>query len=123
MKKLARAVPKRIRGRRTTGRDVMGLPMSPALRRATLKWARNQPDKPALSEAVRRLVAVGLTVTQHHMHPDPARARKANEIAGMQLDKLADASASFDEQADRKSQLLKGPEEFRKARLDGRRKS
>jgi hypothetical protein len=123
MKKLARAGPKTIRGRRTTGREGMDLPMSPALRRAALKWAENQPDKPPLSEAVRRLVALGLTVTQRHKHPDLARARKANEIAGKQLDKLADASASFDEQADRKSQLLKGPEEFRKARLDGRRKS
>jgi hypothetical protein len=101
----------------------MGLPMSPTLRRAALRWAENQPDKPPLWEAVRRLVALGLSVTPRHKHPDLARARKANEMAGMQLDKLADASASSQEQADRKSQLLKGPEEFRKARLDSGRRS
>jgi hypothetical protein len=99
----------------------MGLPMSRSLRQATLRWAERQSDKPSLPEAVRRLIALGLTVTQQHKQANLARARKANEIAAVQLDKLADTSASSEEQADRKSQLLRGPEEFRKARIDSGR--
>lgn len=96
----------------------MGLPMSPTLRRAALKWAESQSGKLSLPEAVRRLVVLGLSVTQRHKGAHPARARKANDAAATQLDRLADVSASSDEQAHRKSQLLKGPEEFQKARLD-----
>lgn len=39
----------------------MGLRMSPNLRGAVAKWAENQPDKPSLSEATRRLIELGLT--------------------------------------------------------------
>jgi hypothetical protein len=124
MKKITRAGAEKARKHRPTVRDpVMGLPMSPTLRRAALRWAENQSDKPSLPEAVRRLVALGLTVTQRHSQAHPARARVANEAAAMQLDRLADVSATSDEQADRKSQLLRGPEEFRKARVDGGRES
>jgi hypothetical protein len=124
MKKLIRAEPKKSREHRPAGQHpLIGLPTSPTLMRAALRWAEKQPDKPSLSEALRRLVALGLTVTPHQKQADLARARKANDIAAVQLDKLADVSASSDEQADRKSQLLKGPEEFRKARLDGGRQS
>jgi hypothetical protein len=62
MKKSIKVEPKR-RGRPATGRDpVMGLRMSPSLKGAVVKWAENQPDKPTLSEATRRLVELGLKV-------------------------------------------------------------
>jgi len=39
-------------------------------------------------------------------------------MAADQLDKLADPSASAQEQASRKRRLLTGPEEFREMRVD-----
>lgn len=124
MKKITRAGVEKSRKHRPIVRDpVMGLPMSPTLRRAALEWAEHQSDKPSLPEAVRRLVTLGLTVTQRHKGAHSSRARRANDAAAVQLDRLADVSATSDEQADRKSQLLRGPEEFRKARVDGGRES
>jgi hypothetical protein len=43
-------------------------------------------------------------------------------MAADQLDHLANESATADEQASRKRRLLKGPEEFRDARVDRAKK-
>ncbi len=43
---------------------------------------------------------------------------KAAEMAGEQIDRLADRSATHDEQTTRKRRLLKGPKEFRNMRTD-----
>jgi hypothetical protein len=43
------------------GRDpLMGFRANPTTRAAIVKWAENQPDTPTLSEAIRRLVELGL---------------------------------------------------------------
>jgi hypothetical protein len=119
MKKSIKVKPKNPRGRPATGKDpVVGLRMSPNLRGAIVKWAEDQPDKPTLSEATRRLVELGLTVKVRLKQPSRARANKADAIAADQLDQLADLSASAEEQASRKRRLLKGPEEFRNLRVD-----
>ena len=81
-------------------------------------WAVQQPDKPTRSEAIRRLVELGLTVKKRPKQPAPARADRAKEMAAKQLDHLVDQSASAEEQASRKHRLLKGPEEFRNVRVD-----
>jgi hypothetical protein len=48
-------------GRPATGHDPMvGLRMSKAKRVAVKKWASTQHDKPNFSEAVRRLIDIGL---------------------------------------------------------------
>jgi hypothetical protein len=61
MKKSIKAKPKKQRGRPATGKDpMMGLRASPVLRASIVKWAEDQPDKPNLSEAIRRLVELGL---------------------------------------------------------------
>jgi hypothetical protein len=39
---------------------MMGFRAAPGLRASIVKWAENQPDMPSLSEATRRLVALGL---------------------------------------------------------------
>jgi hypothetical protein len=39
---------------------MMGFRAPPVLRASIVNWAENQPDKPGLSEAVRRLVEIGL---------------------------------------------------------------
>jgi hypothetical protein len=39
-----------------------GRPVYPAFRAAIIRWAEKQSDKPTLSEAIRRLVELGLKV-------------------------------------------------------------
>lgn len=43
-------------------------------------------------------------------------------MAADAIDKIADSAASSDEQASRKRQLIKGPEEFQEVRRDRNRK-
>jgi hypothetical protein len=45
-------------------------------------------------------------------------ASKASEMAGQQIDKLVDPSATAEERQQRKRRLLKGPGEFRDLRAD-----
>ncbi len=44
--------------------------------------------------------------------------RKAAEMAGREIDRLADQAATSEEQARRKRRLIKGPREFRDMRGD-----
>jgi hypothetical protein len=48
----------------------------------------------------------------------PKAASKAVDLAGEQIDKLSDPSATAEEQQQRKRRLLKGPKEFRDIRGD-----
>src|SRR4051812_40149775 len=50
--------------------------------------------------------------------PPGRKAAKATEMAGTQIDRLADRSATDDQRASRKRRLLKGPKEFRDFRSD-----
>jgi hypothetical protein len=60
MAKSNKVVPKK-RGRPATGRDpVTAIRLSKALRQTVDKWARKQDDQPGRSEAIRRLVELGL---------------------------------------------------------------
>ena len=63
MAKLNKVIPKKKRGRPATGKDPLtALRLPPALTRAIENWASEQPDEPNRSEAIRRLVELGLTV-------------------------------------------------------------
>jgi hypothetical protein len=96
----------------------MGFRADPATRAAIVRWAENQPDTPTLSEAIRRLVELGLTVGSRGRKSTEGQKLRAREMAGEAIDGLTDAAAHPDEQADRKRRLLKGPEEFRGVRVD-----
>lgn len=72
-------------------------------------WAAAQRDKPDRSEALQRLVDLGLK---------SVRSPKASELAAVQIDRLSDSSAPEEEQASRKRRLLQGPKEFREMRTD-----
>lgn len=48
----------------------------------------------------------------------PTQLTRAKELAAKVIDNLADGAANADDRASRKSRLLKGPEEFREARVD-----
>jgi hypothetical protein len=52
----------------------------------------------------------------------PKSAAKAAELAGKEIDRMTDQSASVEERAIRKRRLLKGPKEFREIREDHPRK-
>lgn len=119
------SVNKKSRGRpkKVGGVDpVTAVRLPPEIGSAVDEWAVSQDDKLNRSEAIRRLVEIGLTVKARSKQPSRERSGRAHEAAGKQLDRLADQSASAEERANRKSQLLKGPHEFRSVRVDHPRK-
>jgi Arc/MetJ-type ribon-helix-helix transcriptional regulator len=86
--------------------------------------AWGEARKLSRSEAIRRLVELGLTVkTESRTKSEGAKQqpdtkRRARELAGDTIDEITDAATGAGEQANRKSRLLKGPEEFQKIRRD-----
>ncbi len=73
------------------------------------KWRSRQKPVSNVSEAIRQLVAAGLKT---------ASPRKAIHLAGKEIDRMTDRSATSGEQKKRKDRLLKGPDEFRAIRGD-----
>ena len=92
--------------------------LSSELRENVDAWAARQTDKPDRSEAIRRLVELGLAGSQPMKLRNPKAASKALDMAAQQIDKLADAAAPPEERQKRKRRLLKGPGEFRELRAD-----
>ena len=113
-------LPKRRRGRPATGRDpVTAIRLSAEMRKKVDAWAAGQADKPSRSEAIRRLVGLGLEyLPPAPRHSKKKAAAKASEMAGTMIDWLSDQSAPPEERAKRKRRLIKGPAEFRGIRSD-----
>jgi hypothetical protein len=81
-------------------------------------WRTRQKPVPDATEAIHRLIAMGLASA-----PAPARRGKttgvkASELAGEMIDWLSDSTAPAEERAKRKRRLIKGPSEFREMRSD-----
>lgn len=107
------------RGRPATGTaPLVGVRMTPDFQKTIKAWAKKQADDPSLAEAIRRLVEIALTSSRPRRPASPQRGSVAKEMAGRQIDALADPAASDDERASRKRRLLKGPSEFRDIRSD-----
>ena len=119
MKKTTR-VKQKVMGRPRTGiTPLMGFRADPVIRASIVRWAENQPDQPTLSEAIRRLVELGLKVkTAAGPVSKPGRKLRAQELATKAIAKIIDPTASPDERAQRRRRLTKGPIEFREARVD-----
>ena len=101
-------------GRRSTGQNRLAATRMPATLMAEVEaWAT--ANDATRSDAIRRLVELGLTA---RVKPTQLNATRAKALAAKVIDNLADGAASADDRASRKSRLLKGPEEFRKARVD-----
>jgi hypothetical protein len=82
-------------------------------------WAAKQDDEPGRSEAVRRLVELGLTIkTSASPVRKPGRRLRAQELATKAIEKIIDPSAPPEERAQRRRRLTKGPSEFREDRVD-----
>ena len=113
------AVAKKRRGPAPTGKGAqIGERWHPNELAAIDEWIAGS-NEPALTRAhaVRRLVALGLGVKASRAAGGGQRDRAAT-LANAQMDRMADASASVDDQANRKRRLLKGPSVFRAVRKD-----
>lgn len=83
-------------------------------------WAGKQEDQPGRTEAIRRLVELGLKAqapTKLIRRSTPNKLRAA-ELAAKTIDKMVDPSAPPEERAQRRRRLTKGPVEFRDDRVD-----
>ena len=120
--KKASAVKQTLIGRPRTGTTpLMGFRADPTTRASIVKWAENQPDTPSLSEAIRRLVEIGLTVkstASPSQRPKAAPAERAKELAAKAIEQIIDTAASMEDRTERKRRLTKGPSEFREVRVD-----
>jgi hypothetical protein len=111
--------PKKKRGRPATGKaPLVGVRITEEFQASIKAWAKKEPDQPALAPAIRRLIELGLAVKHQRKQAPAAGAVRAKELAAKAIDKMSDEGASPDDQAHRKRRLLKGPEEFRDARVD-----
>ncbi len=106
------------RGRPATGQDPVSAVRLPADLTAEIDAWSEKHGSETRSEAIRRLVELGLTVKSTGRHSD-AQKHRAREMAGKAIDGMNDAAAHADEQASRKRRLLKGPSAFREVRMDG----
>ena len=106
-------------GRPATGRDpVTAIRLSEEFRAAVDKWAAKQDDKPPRSEAIRRLVELGLTVKTKSKQAPVERATRARELVAKAIEKISDPSASQEERTQRRRRITRGPQEFREDRVD-----
>ena len=111
--------PKKKRGRPATGRDpVTAIRLPEDLRVRVEAWAAKQGDAPSRSEAIRRLVEIGLASVNTAQPTNKKSAAKAAGLAGEMVDYLSDHSVPADVREKRKRRLLKGPSEFREMRAD-----
>jgi metal-responsive CopG/Arc/MetJ family transcriptional regulator len=108
---------RKTRGRHRTSRDAVTAVRLPGEILGRIdRWRREHGTK-TRAQAIQRLVEQALGT-------DPARrttrkaAAKASELAGREIDRLADPSVAAEEQAKRKRRLIKGPREFRPVRRD-----
>ena len=107
-------------GRPRTGiTPLMGFRADPVIRASIVRWAEKQPDAPTLSEAIRRLVELGLEVkTTTRPVSKSGRRLRAQELATKAIEKIIEPSAPAEERAQRRRRLTKGPTEFREDRVD-----
>jgi hypothetical protein len=119
MKSARKNGTKKRRGRPATGQGVqIGTRWPEGTVAAIDAWAAAQDDEPARSEAIRRLVELGLGLTVKTKSVPSERQRAAlADLAAKAIDSLT-VEAPDDEKASRKRRLLKRPEEFREDRVD-----
>ena len=91
--------------------------LPPKLTAAIDKWTEEN-GVTSRSEAIRRLVELGLAASQPLRRRNLKAASKALELAAQEIDKLLEPSIPEEERHRRKRRLLKGPKEFRDIRGD-----
>jgi Winged helix DNA-binding domain len=124
MKKSIKVTPKKKRGRPATGRDPHVTSRMPTkLIAEVASWAA--ANDTTRSEAIRRLVELGLAVKTRSAPSDRQRAEIADlasktidSLTAETTDSLTAETTDNNEKANRKRRLIKGPEEFREVRVD-----
>ncbi len=79
-----------------------------------MAWMARQNDHPSLSEAISRPVQLGLTSRADQ----DRQKRRARKMAGDTIDRMSDTATTADARAIRKRNLLDGPKEFDRVRVD-----
>src|SRR3954451_15738918 len=88
---------KKKRGRPATGRDpVTAIRLPEDLRVRDEAWAAKLGDTPSRSEAIRRLIEIGLASVGTAKRSDKKSAAKAAGLAGEMVDYLSDHSLPAD---------------------------
>jgi hypothetical protein len=107
-------------GRKPTGRDPSRtFRLSDEFMASVDAWAEQQADAAGRSEAIRRLVELGLKVkAPTGPSRNALRASLAAELAAKAIDGIIDPSGPPEERAQRRHRLTKGPPEFREDRVD-----
>ena len=85
------------------------------------RWSERD-DAASRSEAIRRLIEIGLQFDGQKRSCDVSRGGRAEELAGAQIDKIGDASATGEERTIRTRRLTRGLSEYREGRVDQPRK-
>ena len=99
------------------GRDPVSAVRLPAELTASVdKWSEDHETN--RSEAIPRLVELGLTIRIKAKQPSPLRAARAKELATKAIEKMIDRQAAPEEQAQRTRRLTKGPLDFREHRVN-----
>jgi Arc/MetJ-type ribon-helix-helix transcriptional regulator len=112
------AVKSKKRGRPATGRDrFIGIRLPREMITQIDEWSKRSGTE-TRSEAIRRLIELGLAGIQPTPRPRPKVLSKASDLAAQQIDELADPLATDEERQTRKRRLLRGPKEFRDIRGD-----
>ncbi len=91
--------------------------MQPAELAALDAWISKQSETPSRPEAIRRLVALGLTVKTKSAPSERRRAALA-DLASKAIDSVTVSKPNNGEKASRKRRLIKWHEEIREARVD-----
>ena len=125
---MKKATPKKVGGKRpgagrpATGRDpTRTMRLSDEFIAQVDGWAAEQADDPGRSEAMRRLVELGLTASvkaSPSQRLRAAHADRAKQLAAKTIEKIIDPAAPPEERTERRRRLTKGPTEFREVRVD-----
>jgi len=115
-------VKRKKRERPAAGQDrFVGTRLPEPLLARISKWTEKN-DAASRSEAIRRLVEIGLQFDAQEQPFKASSRARAKELAGTQIDKMGDASATHEERTERKQRHTRGPSEFREKRVDQPRK-
>ena len=120
--KKAITVHQKRRGRPATGRDpAVTIRLPEAVLAKVEHWAMAQEDQPPRSQAIRRLVELGLSKTpaaKPQASTSKQSAARAAELAAKVIEKKIPSDTPAEEKAARKRKLIQGPSVFRDARKD-----
>ena len=111
-------IAKPVRKRSSATGTLVGVRMQADELKAIDTWARKQDPPITRPYAIRRLAELGLAGAKKFAAPSQQTRAKAKKFAAEQIDRMGNSTATAEEQASRKRRLLKGPEEFREARVD-----